>query len=267
MFGKRDRESRKVALVLGGGGARGIAHIGAIEALEEAGFEIASVAGTSMGALVGGMYAAGCLEEFRKWLCGLDRYKVWGMVDLAFSAEGLVKGNRVMRALRQMVREVRIEHLRLPFAAVAADLLTGREVVFDHGSLFDAIRASISIPSVFQPVRLGGMVLVDGGTVNPVPVNRVVRRPGDLLVAVDVSAPFSGPRRSLNYYHQLTFSSEIMMQHITQMMCRECPPDLLVEMPSDRFGIFEFYRAAEISEAGRALTVEALRHRFVPAEA
>ena len=259
-------EKRKIALVLGGGGARGIAHIGAIEALEAAGFEIAAVAGTSMGALVGGMYAAGCLEEFRAWLCSLDRYKVWSMVDLAFSTEGFVKGDRVMRRLRHMVRETRIEHLRLPFAAVAADLSTGREVVFDHGSLFDAIRASISIPSVFRPVRLGGMVLVDGGTVNPVPVNRVVRRPGDWLVAVDVSAPFSGPRRSLNHYRQLTCSSEIMMQHITRLMCRSCPPDLLVEMPCDRFDVFEFYRAAEISEAGRRLTDEALMRHLAPVE-
>lgn len=257
-------EKRRVALVLGGGGARGIAHIGAIEALEEAGFEIVSVAGTSMGALVGGMYAAGCLDEFGRWLCGLDRYKVWSMVDLAFSAEGLVKGDRVMKRLRRMVPEVRIERLPLPFAAVAADLLTGREVVFDHGNLFDAIRSSISIPSVFRPVRLGGMALVDGGTVNPVPVNRVVRRPGDLLVAVDVSAPFSGPRRSLNHYHQITFSSEIMMQHITQLRCRSCPPDLLVEMPSDRFGIFEFYRAAEIRDAGRELMESVLQR--VPEE-
>jgi len=260
-------EKQKVALVLGGGGARGIAHIGAIEALEAAGFEIASVAGTSMGALVGGMYAAGHLEEFKEWLCGLDRYKVLSMVDFTFSAEGLVKGNRVMKTLEGMVRETRIEHLPLPFAAVAADLLTGREVIFDHGSLFDAIRSSISIPSIFQPVRLGGMVLIDGGTVNPVPVNRVVRRPGDLLAAVDVSGPFSGPRHSLNHYHQITFASEIMMQHITRLMCRIYPPDLLVEMPSDRFGIFEFYRAAEILDAGRTLTAEALQQRFVPAEA
>ncbi len=254
-------EKRRIALALGGGGARGIAHIGAIEALEEAGFEIASVAGTSMGALVGGMYAAGCLDAFREWLCALDRYKMWSMVDLTFSAEGLVKGDRVMKTLGRMVPEVRIERLPLPFAAVAADLSTGREVVFDHGDLFDAIRASISIPSIFRPVRLGGMVLVDGGTVNPVPVNRAVRRPGDLLVAVDVSAPFSGPRRSMNHYRQITFSSEIMMQRITQLRCRECPPDLLAEMPSDRFGIFEFYRAAEIVEAGRELMEGVLRDR------
>ncbi len=255
-------KKKRISLVLGGGGARGIAHIG-----EAAGYEIASVAGTSMGALVGGMYAAGHLEEFREWLCSMDRYKVLSMVDLAFSSEGLVKGNRVMKALKELVPEVRIEHLPLPFAAVAADLLTGREVVFDHGGLYDAIRSSISIPSVFQPVRLNGMVLVDGGTVNPLPVNRVVREPGDLLVAVDVSAPFSGQSRSLNYYHLLTFSSEIMMQHIAQLMCRIYPPDMLIEIPSDRFGLFEFYRAAEILESGRELMEQVLMRPLVAAEA
>ncbi len=260
-------KKKRISLVLGGGGARGTAHIGVIEALEAAGYEIASVAGTSMGALVGGMYAAGHLEEFREWLCSMDRYKVLSMVDLAFSSEGLVKGNRVMKALKELVPEVRIEHLPLPFAAVAADLLTGREVVFDHGGLYDAIRSSISIPSVFQPVRLNGMVLVDGGTVNPLPVNRVVREPGDLLVAVDVSAPFSGQSRSLNYYHLLTFSSEIMMQHIAQLMCRIYPPDMLIEIPSDRFGIFEFYRAAEILESGRELMEQVLMRPLVAAEA
>jgi len=258
-------EKQKVALVLSGGGARGIAHIGAIEALEAAGYGIAAVAGASMGALVGGMYAAGHLEEFKEWLCALDRYKALSMVDFAFSAEGLVKGNKVMKALKTMVPDVRIEELDLPFAAVAADLLTGREVVFDHGSLFDAIRSSISIPSVFQPVRLNGMVLVDGGMVNPLPLNRAVRTPGDLLAAVDVSAPFSGQRRSLNYYNMITSSSEIMMQRITQLMCRSFPPDLLVELSSDRFGVFEFYRAAEILEAGRLLMEEALQRQPMPA--
>ncbi|MCM1150930.1 MAG: patatin-like phospholipase family protein [Alistipes sp.] len=252
-------ERKRIALVLGGGGARGAAHIGVIEALEEAGFEIASVAGTSMGALVGGIYAAGHLEQFKEWICRMDRYKIFSMIDLAFSSEGLVKGDRVMKALRRMVPEVRIERLPIPFAAVATDLLTGREVVFDHGDLFDAIRSSISIPSVFRPVRLGGMLLIDGGTTNPVPLDRVVRRPGDLLVAVDASAPFSGLRRSVNYYSLLSCSSEIMIQRITSLMRRIHTPDLLIEIPSDRFGAFEFHRSTEICDIGRRMAEEALQ--------
>ncbi len=182
---------RRVALALAGGGARGVAHIGAIEELERRGYEIAAVAGTSMGALVGGMYAAGHLEEFKEWMCSLDRYKVFGLVDFTFSAEGLVKGSRVIDAMKELIPDMRIEQMRLPFTAVSADLLTGREVVIERGGLYDAIRASIAIPSVFRPVHRDGMVLTDGGIVNPMPVNRVRREAGDLLVAVDVCAPFA----------------------------------------------------------------------------
>ena len=240
-----------------------MAHIGAIEELEERGFEIAAVAGTSMGALIGGMYASGHLDAFKKWMCSLDKYKVFGLVDFTISSEGLVKGDRVIHAMEELVPDVRIEQMPVPFAAVAADLLTGREVVFDRGGLYDAIRASISIPSVFQPVRRDGMVLVDGGTVNPLPLNRVRREEGDLLVAVDVSAPFgadptSRANASLNYYKVLIASSQIMKQHITQLMCRLYRPDVLVQMPADSYGMFEFYRSAELVEAGRAATREAL---------
>ena len=229
-------KKRRVALVLGGGGARGIAHIGAIGELERRGFEIAAVAGTSMGALVGGMYAAGHLEPFREWMCALDRYKVFSLVDFAFSSEGLVKGDRVIAAMKELVPDVRIERMPLPFAAVAADLLTGREVVLDSGGLYDAIRASISIPSVFRPVRRDGMVLIDGGTVNPLPLNRVRREEGDLLIAVDVCAPFAAApaagKVSLNYYRMLTASSQIMQQHIAGLMRRLYRPDVVVPTAS-----------------------------------
>lgn len=264
-------KKRRVALVLAGGGARGVAHIGAIEELESRGFEIAAVAGTSMGALVGGMYASGHLEAFKKWMCSLDKYKVFGLVDFTLSSEGLVKGDRVIHAMQELVPDVRIEEMPVPFVAVAADLLTGREVVLDRGGLYDAIRASISIPSVFQPVRRDGMVLVDGGTVNPLPLNRVRREEGDLLVAVDVSAPFGADpttrfNASLNYYKVLIASSQIMQQHIAQLMCRLYVPDVLVQMPADSYGMFEFYRSTELVEAGRAATREALTRSLVAEE-
>lgn len=254
---------RRAALVLGGGGARGIAHIGAIEELESQGYEISAVAGTSMGALVGGMFAAGHLGAFKEWMCALDRYKVFSLVDFSLSSEGLVKGKRVIGAMKELVPDVKIEQMPVPFAAVAADLITGREVVLDRGGLYDAIRASISIPSVFLPVHRGGMVLVDGGTVNPLPVNRVRREPGDVLVAVDVCGPFGQEpglraKSSLNYYRMLISSSQIMQQHIARLMCELHRPDMLVELPADSFGIFEFYRAEEILEAGRAATRAAL---------
>ena len=128
-------EKRRAALVLAGGGARGVAHIGAIEELESQGFEVHAVAGTSMGALVGGMYASGHLEAFKEWMYTLDKYKVFSLVDFALSTEGLVKGNRVIGAMKELVPDVKIEQMPLPFAAVAADLLTGREVVLDRGGL------------------------------------------------------------------------------------------------------------------------------------
>lgn len=258
---------RRAALVLAGGGARGVAHIGAIEELEAQGFEVHAVAGTSMGALVGGMYASGHLERFKEWMCALDKYKVFGLVDFALSTEGLVKGNRVIQAMKELVPDVRIEQMPTPFTAVAADLLMGREVVLDTGGLYDAIRASISIPSVFQPVRRDDMVLVDGGMVNPLPLNRVRREVGDVLIAVDVSAPFSPGaavnKKSLNYYKVLTTSSEIMQQRISGLMCKLYKPDLLIELPADSFGIFEFYRSAEIVEAGRLATRAALEQHLV----
>lgn len=250
---------RRAALALAGGGARGVAHIGVIEELERMGFEITSVAGTSMGALVGGMYAAGHLEHFKAWMCALDRYKVFGLVDFALSTECLIKGDRVIRTLEELIPDVQIERMRIPFAAVAADLLTGREVVFDSGGLYDAIRASISIPSIFRPVRRDGMVLIDGGIVNPLPLNRVRRQRGDLLVAVDVSAPFGidpaqRAKISLNHYKLLSTSSQIMQQHITRLMRRLYEPDIVIEIPADSYGLFEFYRSGELVEAGRRAT-------------
>ena len=262
------QDGRCVALVLGGGGARGIAHIGAIEELERRGYRIGSVAGTSMGALVGGMYAAGHLDRFREWLCTLDRYKVFSLVDFSLSTDGLVKGGRVIAALKQLVPDVRIERMKLPFAAVAADLVTGREVVFDRGGLYDAVRASISIPSIFRPVHRSGMILIDGGTVNPVPVNRVRRTPGDRLVAVDVCGPYAEEpgrraRASLNYYKMLVASSQIMQRRLACFVCERHRPDLLVELSADSYGIFEFYRAAEIVEAGRRAMRAALEREAV----
>ena len=256
-------KKRRVALVLAGGGARGVAHIGAIEELESQGFEITSVAGTSMGALVGGVYASGHLEPFKEWMRALDKYKVFSLVDFALSTEGLVKGDRVMEAMKELVPDMEIEQMPVPFTAVAADLLTGSEGVLDKGGLYDAIRASISIPSVFRPVHREGQVLVDGGTVNPLPLNRVKRAEGDLLIAVDVSARFGAnpaqrANASLNYYKVLIASSQIMQQRITQLMSRLYKPDIMVEMPADSFGMFEFYHSDEIIEAGREATRAAL---------
>lgn len=183
------KRRNKVALVLSSGGARGYVHIGAIAELLDEGYEITLVAGTSMGALIGGMYAAGRLEEVSQWMRSLGTRDILSLVDLSLSLSHVVKGQKVMDALRQIVPDTRIEDLPVPYCAVASDVRNRREVVFSSGSLYEAIRASISIPSFFKPVELGERVFIDGGTTNPLPLDRVVRTEGDLLAAVNVNAP------------------------------------------------------------------------------
>ena len=178
---------KDVALVLSSGGPRGWAYIGAIEELVSRGYNITSVAGTSIGSLIGGIYAAGRLDEVKEWLFRLDAWKVFHLMDISLSKNHLVKGDKVIEALKEIVPDINIEDLSIPYRAVAADLYTGEEVVFDRGPLFEAIRASISIPSLFRPVKYGYRTLVDGGIVNTMPLDRVIRNGNDILVAFDVN--------------------------------------------------------------------------------
>lgn len=178
---------KDVALVLSSGGPRGWAYIGAIEELESRGYRIKSIAGTSIGSLIGGIYAAGKLAEIKEWLFTLDAWKVFDLMDLSLSKNHLVKGDKVINAIKEIVPDINIEDLNIPYRAVAADLHTGEEVVFDRGPLFDAVRASISIPSLFRPVKYGFRTLVDGGIVNTMPIDKVVRHEGDILIAFDVN--------------------------------------------------------------------------------
>ena len=180
-------KTKNVALALSSGGPRGWAYIGAIEELERRGYKITSVAGTSIGSLIGGIYAAGKLNDVKEWLFSLDAWKVFGLMDISLSKNHLVKGDKVISALKEIVPEVDINELDIPYRAVAADLYTGEEVVFDRGPLFEAIRASISIPSLFRPVKYGFRTLVDGGIVNTMPINRVPRNGNDILIAFDVN--------------------------------------------------------------------------------
>lgn len=179
---------KRIALVLGAGGARGLAHIGVIEALEARGFEIAAIAGSSMGALVGGIHAAGQLPAYRDWAEKLERNDVLRLLDVAFGAPGLIRGDRVIATLRDLVGEHHIEGLPIPYVAVATDLATQREVWFQQGPLFDAIRASIAIPMVFTPHEVKGRELVDGGLLAPLPLAATRSFHCDFVVAVDLNA-------------------------------------------------------------------------------
>lgn len=281
-----------VSLVLSSGGARGVAHIGVIEELERQGFEIKSIAGSSMGALVGGIYASGNLQVYRDWMCNLDKKSVFNLVDFTLSTNGLVKGNKIIKELKEIVPDEKIEDLPISFAAVATDIKNKKEVVFEKGSLFEAIRASISIPTVFKPCMQNGMVLIDGGVVNPLPINRVKRMKDDIVIAVDVSSPIASEKHvpgkrslakeddelsyfsflmkrgfqflpkvaenQLNYYTLLSQSGSLMIQQISAMTIEMYPPDILIQIPINSYGPFHFYKAEEIIQAGVLATRKAL---------
>ena len=183
----RPKNQKSVSLVLGSGGARGLTHIGIIQWLEEHGYRIESISGCSMGALVGGIYAAGELDSYREWVCALRRTDVLRFLDLAFTTGGLIKGDRIMDTLRRMVGEHTIEDLPIAYTAVATDIERQREVWISEGPLFDAIRASIAVPTVFTPHQYLGLTLLDGGLLNPVPIAPTFRDFTDLTIAVNLN--------------------------------------------------------------------------------
>jgi len=274
---------RNVALVLSSGGARGFAHIGAIKVLEQQGYRITSVAGTSMGALVGAIYASGQLHEFEEWVRTLDVMEVLKFTDISISSKGFVKGKKIMKKLKEIVPERSIEDLHIPYCAVATDIIRGHEKVFTEGNLFNAIRASISIPTFFQPWKIGDDYYVDGGLVNPVPINRVTRRKGDILAVVNVNAdiPHStadendekqNDSRYLKKIREIRSKSDrhipenkeddigifnlnnrsisIMLNQITALTLKNCKVDIMIELSRDSYGTYDFYKAGEIISAG-----------------
>ena len=178
---------KRVALVLGSGGARGYAHIGVIEEIEKRGYEIACIAGCSMGAVVGGIYAAGKLQDYRNWIESLDYLDVLRLVDVSFRL-GAIRGEKVFGQIRKIVGEINIEDLRIPYTAVATDLTNQQEIWFQEGCLHQAMRASAAIPSLFTPVMQGNRMLVDGGLLNPLPIVPVVSSHCDLIIAVNLNA-------------------------------------------------------------------------------
>ncbi|MCC5919569.1 MAG: patatin-like phospholipase family protein [Cyclobacteriaceae bacterium] len=186
-----DLRGREIALVLSSGGARGVAHIQVIRELLNLGCHIHSIAGSSIGAVIGGMYAAGELDTYEEWVLSMDRLAVWKLVDFTLSNKGFIRGERVFSEMKKLAPDQKIEDLAINFSAVATDLYTHQEVVLNKGSLYDAMRASVAIPSLFTPVMQDGHLLVDGGVVNPIPVNCIQRRENDVLVVVDVNSPIA----------------------------------------------------------------------------
>ncbi len=282
---------KNVALVLSSGGARGFAHIGAIKVLEQQGYNITSVAGTSMGALIGGIYASGQLPQFEEWVTTLNKMEVLRLTDLTISSRGFVKGKKIIEKMKEIVPDRDIENLRIPYCAVATNILKGTEKVFTSGKLFDAIRASISIPDFFHPCMIGEDYYVDGGLVNPVPINRVKRHENDILVVVAVEADIPPDRQETvverqpdNKYlrrimniqaklggeipknkHEdfgiLSLSSRsiaIMLRQITSLTLANHQIDIMIQISREAFGVFDFYKAGEIIKGGEAATLKAL---------
>lgn len=275
-----------VTLVLSGGGARGIAHIGVIEEIMNRGFNIRSVAGTSMGALVGGVFAAGKLNEFTDWAYNLDRQDILRLIDFSFSAHGLVKGDKVINAMKSIIPDANIEDLKIKYSATAFDLSSNSEVVYRSGSLFEAIRASVSIPTVFKPVVKSSSIIVDGGVVNNLPISNAHRIENDILIAVNVNAdvPLNKPKLPLpekkrrqnvymkkilemrqhmiktghkdeklkfNYFNLINDTIAAMSNQITMAHIQNNPPDLLIEISRKTAGTFDFYKVEELIEIGR----------------
>jgi NTE family protein len=284
-----------VALALGAGGAKGLAHIGAIEELEAQGFEIVAIAGCSMGALIGGIRAAGKLAIYRDWVCSLDKFDVLKLVDWSFSfaGGGLIKGEKIIGAMLDLVGDVRIEDLPITFTAVATDLEREREVWLTRGSLFDAVRASIAIPTLFRPHLINGRLLVDGALLNPVPVTPLIREPADYVIAISIDGPAetnlpveisagdtkpkAGIGRLLGRFlpselralepgksHEpgalelLGQSMDLMQANLSRLRLAAYQPDLLVQLARNVSSAYAFYRARELIELGREKTRVAL---------
>ncbi len=291
-------KKKTISLVLGSGGARGLAHIGIIHWLEEQGYEIKTIAGSSIGALIGGIYAAGKLDIYEKWVRALQKKDVLNLLDFAFSRSGLFSGDKIMQTLEELLGDVKIEDLPIKFTAVASDLDAEKEVWFDDGSLFEAIRASISIPTIFTPVTYRGHMLVDGAMLNPIPVAPTLVDMTDITIAVslrgkrdpDLHTQKAQETKIENTYLQAISSYieklqqkyigeaveqadvfdvimktyESMQNTITRFKLAGYNFDHLLEVPANSCKILEFHKANEMIDFGYQLAKEQLAHQLQP---
>ena len=284
-----------VSLVLGSGGARGYAHIGAIEEIQRRGYKIVSVSGSSMGALVGGLYAAGKLDAYKEWVSSLNWMGVVRLLDFTLS-KGAIRGDKVFVKLAEILGTPDIESLPIDFTAVSADIAHQKEVWFQKGSLLEAIRASVAVPGLFTPVIKEGRVLVDGGVLNPLPIIPAVAAQADLIIAIDLNTGDSShshlklptnkylkrsgmsdewhmpevDRKSLDPHVEqksdsiggrmdiLLNSVEVMQASLAEYKIAGYPPDLIVRIPKDLCSFYDFHRAAETIEYGRLATRDKL---------
>lgn len=289
--------SQAVSLVLSSGGARGYAHIGVIEALLDHGFRINSVTGSSMGAVVGGVYAAGGLEQFKTWACGLERTDVFKLYDFVFSSQGFLRGERVFKEIRTFVADCNIEDLPIPFKAIATDLSSQKEIVFSSGSLYSALRASSAIPAVVKPAEMGDLELLDGGILSPLPIDFAPKNQGEIIVAVDVNAniPYDhslksqreiaedkkislrlekltktwfgkeihendASKKKLGFFDLTMKSIDMMQDRITQHILERNAPDILVQISRSTCSTFDYFKAEKLIAEGKAALESAIKN-------
>jgi len=277
---------KTVSLVLGSGGARGLAHIGVIHWLEENDYKIRSIAGSSIGALIGGIYAAGKLDEYERWVRTITKVDIITLLDLSWDKSGLVKGDKIINTLIDLVGEQLIEDLPIRHTAVATDVKRQKEVWIRSGRLFDAIRASMSFPLLFTPFTHKGVDLIDGGVLNPVPVSPAIGDDVDMILAVNlggaadntdkVSEKSAAPalhaaplhekvnqfisrlKQSVTNHSNRDWSAydiamqafEAMQSTIARQKLAVYPPDILIEIPRNACRALEYDRAAEMIDLG-----------------
>lgn len=256
---------KRVSLVLGAGGARGYAHIGVIHQLQSRGYEIVSISGSSMGALVGGLYAAGGLNAYTEWVKTLRWIDVVRLLDLHFS-HGTIRGDKVFAKIESMIGSPTIEELPIHYTAVATDITRHKEVWFQQGSLLDAIRASSAVPGVFSPIRKGDRILVDGAVLNPLPMIPTMAVDSDMILAVDLNCaeddvdPDVLPKiqhmlstravAETNRIGVIVSSMEVLHGALSRYKVAGYQPDLLLHIPKSIAGFHEFHRATELIEWG-----------------
>ena len=284
------QKKKTVSLVLGSGGARGYAHIGVIKELEKQGYEIKSISGSSMGALVGGLYASGKLQAYEDWVLNFDALDILKLVDFSFSDGGMIKADKVFDKIEEFIGEdVLIEDLSIPFTATATDILNKKEVWLKKGSLKDAIRASIAIPTIFTPKKLNGRVLFDGGILNPVPILPVTSEFTDLVIAVNLNddaiikdkhkkifqeddsyfkktigkflnKKFTNTKKKkLSYFEILNLSIESMQDVIARHQLASHKPDIMINVSSKACEFYDFHKAKELIEYGGCITKDVLK--------
>jgi len=290
------KNNKRVSLVLGSGGARGYTHIGVIEELEKNGYVIESISGSSMGALIGGLYACGKLQEYKEWVLGLDILDIAKLLDFSFLSGGMMQGDKVFRKIQEMVGEVNIEDLPIKYTAVATDLVKQKEVWLQKGDLLDAIRASIAIPTIFTPKKIDNRVLVDGGVLNPLPIAPTISDDTDITIAVNLNAynakkyDIKIPKKELereNRWQEIFFelqqkaqsffkkeaklefnemnmfaivgkTIDIMQNSVLECKMAGYSPDIMINIANDACDFYEFNRAYEMIELGRLATKEKL---------